>query len=178
VEVKEDAVTSAAADQGRQADEAQVKQEAVTAAGAGEAQAPGNSGPKKKKKLLANSVPGGVPAAVGEQVLRVGLKWGADLVFRHKFPEAPGQQEEVLGDLLAVLQLLVEGVVLPVGCNNPLCSNLGGLSEAAAASKRCSRCKTANYCNAGCQEVHYNQHKQTCKQLAALLAHKASKRSG
>jgi hypothetical protein len=45
-------------------------------------------------------------------------------------------------------------VPLAAACNNPSCSDLSGLSEAALVKgRRCSRCK-AGYCSDGCQAAH------------------------
>jgi hypothetical protein len=61
-------------------------------------------------------------------------------------------------------------VPLANACNNPSCSELGGLSEAALVKgRRCSRCK-AGYCSEACQTAHWKQHKTACKLLAAAGA--------
>ena len=69
-------------------------------------------------------------------------------------------------DLLEELLLLCEGVVaavpVPLGCNNPSCVNLDGVSEASAA-KVCSGCKKAHYCGAACVKAHWKEHKPYCK---------------
>ena len=88
----------------------------------------------------------------------------------------PGKSILVLGspdngaveaiDVLEQLLLLCEGVVaavpVPLGCNNPSCINLDGVSEACAA-KVCSGCKKAHYCGTACVKAHWKEHKPYCK---------------
>jgi hypothetical protein len=55
-------------------------------------------------------------------------------------------------------------------CNNPVCSNMAGASEAAIISGKgciCSGCEVARYCGKGCQTAHWKQHKPVCKMLSA-----------
>ena len=54
---------------------------------------------------------------------------------------------------------------MPVGCSNPHCTDLSGVSELAAASKACSGCKVVRYCSRACQVAHWKQHKELCKRL-------------
>jgi hypothetical protein len=53
----------------------------------------------------------------------------------------------------------------PVGCNNPGCVNLRGLSEAETAAKACGGCKVARYCSQECQRGHWKVHRPTCQRL-------------
>ena len=73
---------------------------------------------------------------------------------------------EGLIELLELLLELCEGIVaavpVPLGCNNPSCTSLDGVSEASAA-KVCSGCKKAHYCGTGCMKAHWKQHKPYCK---------------
>ena len=58
----------------------------------------------------------------------------------------------------------------PIACNNPLCSNVAGPSEALLVqgkTSRCSGCRAARYCGKACQVSHWKQHKHVCKRLAA-----------
>jgi hypothetical protein len=50
----------------------------------------------------------------------------------------------------------------PIACNNPLCSNVAGPSEALLVqgkTSRCSGCRAARYCGKACQVSHWKQHK-------------------
>jgi hypothetical protein len=47
-------------------------------------------------------------------------------------------------------------------CNNPMCANVGGTSEAEAASRQCGACRAASYCSSVCQKHHWQQHRQVC----------------
>jgi len=77
-----------------------------------------------------------------------------------------GDNTEGLVELLERLLGLCEGVVaavpVPLGCNNPSCKNLDGVSEASAA-KVCSGCKKAHYCGTACMKAHWREHKPYCK---------------
>jgi hypothetical protein len=59
-------------------------------------------------------------------------------------------------------------------CNNPLCCNMSGASEAALVAGRtclCSGCRVARYCSRVCQKQHWkSQHKPVCQALAAAAA--------
>jgi hypothetical protein len=56
---------------------------------------------------------------------------------------------------------------LPFCCNSHSCMRCVGWSEEASVkSGRCSSCKAAHYCSAGCQKQHWGaQHKGLCKLL-------------
>jgi hypothetical protein len=57
-------------------------------------------------------------------------------------------------------------------CNNPACTNLGGLSEqqlVTGGSCHCSGCRVARYCSKACQAAHWKQHKPACKALVAAV---------
>jgi hypothetical protein len=50
---------------------------------------------------------------------------------------------------------------LPVGCWNPGCTNLSGVSEAALCSKMCGRCRRARYCSLECQKEDWDRHRES-----------------
>ena len=87
---------------------------------------------------------------LGESVLVLGSHKGAIEVL------------ELLELLLGLCEGVVAAVPVPLGCNNPSCSSLDGVSEASAA-KVCSGCKKAHYCGTACVKAHWKEHKPYCK---------------
>jgi hypothetical protein len=69
-------------------------------------------------------------------------------------------------DALELCMALAAAAPLPVVCNNPSCENLAGVSEAAAASRKCAGCK-CRYCSAACQQADWLRHKRACKRMVA-----------
>ena len=69
---------------------------------------------------------------------------------------------QLLEQLMALCEGVVAAVPLPLGCNNPSCTSLDGVSEASAA-KVCSGCKKAHYCGTACMKAHWKEHKPYCK---------------
>lgn len=55
-----------------------------------------------------------------------------------------------------------------VGCWNPGCVNMAGVSEAAAAAKPCGNCKVAVFCSKACEKTAWSSHTMACARLAAL----------
>ena len=68
-------------------------------------------------------------------------------------------------EMVVLLELLLEEVPSPLGCNNPGCSNLSGFTEADEAGSVCTRCQEARYCSRQCQVDHWEQHKKACRRL-------------
>ncbi|PNH07813.1 hypothetical protein TSOC_005703 [Tetrabaena socialis] len=57
-------------------------------------------------------------------------------------------------------------------CANPACGNLSGGCEAELGLKMCSGCRTARYCEPGCQRTHWRAgHREECARLAAAAQH-------
>jgi hypothetical protein len=81
----------------------------------------------------------------------------------------PGGWERVTQQYRAAVELckvLAAEAPLPVICNNLGCQNLAGVSEAAAASKKCAGCRCL-YCSRACQEADWKRHKAACKRMTA-----------
>jgi hypothetical protein len=71
--------------------------------------------------------------------------------------EAMQQTQQQYTETLELCRALAAAAPLPLLCNNPGCENLARVSEAAATSKRCTRCK-CHYCSAVCQKANWEQH--------------------
>jgi hypothetical protein len=81
----------------------------------------------------------------------------------------PGGWERVAQQYRATVELcrvLAAEAPLPLICNNPSCDNLAGVSEAAAACKKCAGCRCC-YCSAACQTADWKRHKAACRRMAA-----------
>jgi hypothetical protein len=89
-----------------------------------------------------------------------------DTVKGYPGSDALEEFKQPYADALELCRALAAAAPLPVVCNNPSCENLGGVSEAAAASKACAGCR-CRYCSAACQQVDWKRHKYACKRMAA-----------
>ena len=69
---------------------------------------------------------------------------------------------QLLEQLLGLCEGVVAAIPVPLGCNNPSCINLDGVSDASAA-KVCSGCKKAHYCGTACVKAHWKEHKPYCE---------------
>lgn len=103
----------------------------------------------------------GVPADVARR-LQGALAAAAPLLARH----SGAVEAEVLCSQVLLAQLNPR----PVGCWNPSCTNMPGVSEAVAPSKPCASCKVAAFCSKGCEKKAWPDHTMACSKLAALAA--------
>jgi hypothetical protein len=79
---------------------------------------------------------------------------------------AAEQHSQQYAEAVGLCRALAAAAPLPVVCNNPSCGNMDGVSEAAAASKRCSVCH-CRYCSVACQKADWKRHKIACRRMAA-----------
>ena len=137
---------------------------AAEAAAAAGLDTPSKPVPKRLSKLPYD----GLPEAVVKQMQLVRMAWpcAVALDMNMPLPSDVEQQKQLLRELLVVFQMLEEEVPLPLGCSNPGCMELSGLSEVAAHfTKACSACKVVRYCCSKCQKQHWQVHKASCKRL-------------
>jgi hypothetical protein len=74
--------------------------------------------------------------------------------------------QQLFADTLTLCKVLTAVAPLPVVCNNPKCTALHGVSEAAAARYVCAGCG-CRYCSAACQAASWRGHKKACRRMAA-----------
>ena len=82
----------------------------------------------------------------------------------------PAEARSLLLEHLQSVGITLTSFTQPITCNNPLCGNVAGPSEAILVqgkTSRCSGCRAARYCGKACQASHWKQHKHVCKRLAA-----------
>jgi hypothetical protein len=120
-------------------------------------------------KRLAKLPQQGLPAAVVEQMERISSSWPSEVLVNMQLPCEEAKQKQLLQDLLLLGHVLMVEVPSPVGCNNPGCVNLRGLSEAETAAKACGGCKVARYCSQECQQTHWKVHRPACQRLQQQL---------
>ena len=141
----------------------------------------------------------GLPPAVMKQLQHVAKKWpclhesermteqpqqqNKQLIGNHQRQQpmqqmvgSREQQMQLFRDLLVLFRVLLAEVPFSMGCNNPACARLDGLSELKASPKVCSGCKVACYCCEACQHGHWKQHRAACERLRSQrLMEKQSK---
>jgi hypothetical protein len=76
------------------------------------------------------------------------------------------QHSQQYAEAISLCRALAAAAPLPVVCNNPVCENTEGVSEAAAASKACAGCR-CRYCSVACQRADWKRHKVACRRMAA-----------
>ena len=103
----------------------------------------------------------GLPAAMVKQLELLGGRWAHFDVLK----EDREFQLQVLGDALRLCAMLRQQVPCPIGCNNPRCVDLKGVSEVVASCKTCTGCGVARYCSRECQVGHWKLHRATCRGL-------------
>jgi hypothetical protein len=79
---------------------------------------------------------------------------------------AAEQHSQLYAEAIDLCRALVAAAPLPVVCNNPVCENTEGVSEAAAACKACAGCR-CRYCSVACQRADWIRHKGACRRMAA-----------
>ena len=102
----------------------------------------------------------GMPAAVAEKVEL--LAETIPNVFELRKLDV---QLQMLQDALKLCQVLQQEVPCPIGCNNPRCVDLKGVSEVAASCKTCTGCGVARYCSRECQVGHWKEHRRACRRV-------------
>ena len=55
--------------------------------------------------------------------------------------------------------MLQQKVTCPIGCNNPCCLDLRGVSEVVVPGKVCTECLGARYCSRDRHVLHWSEHK-------------------
>jgi hypothetical protein len=108
-----------------------------------------------------------LPSAVVEQMETIISSWPSEVLFKVQLPYEEAKQKQLLQDLLLLGHVLMVEVPSPVGCNNPGCVNMRGLSEAETAAKACGGCKVARYCSQECQRGHWKVHRPRCQRAPA-----------
>ena len=120
--------------------------------------------PEQLPKRLSTLPQCGLPAAVMQEIAGIGSRWPAKVLALVELPAGEAEQQQLLQELLGVFEVLQEEVPMPVGCGNPMCTDLGGDSELAY-KKTCMGCNVVHYCSRECQVAHWESHKGLCKRV-------------
>ena len=100
-----------------------------------------------------------------------------------------GLSDAQLGDLLVEVvklsELMLAEVPCTMGCSNPLCTNLSGVSEMEVKAgsrktvlKACTACNVVWYCSRECQVAHWKVHQPLCKRLQQQQQQKEEEQEG
>ena len=109
---------------------------------------------KPRPKRLTPLPEHGLPVAVAEQLSALDPDVAAVPGLAAARPAE--EQVELLQKLAAFFQLVLRELPLPVGCNNPSCVNMDGVSEIVAAARGCSKCRVTYYCCEECLLAHWD----------------------
>ena len=78
----------------------------------------------------------------------------------------------LLVEVVKLSDLMLAEVPCTMGCSNPLCTNLSGVSEMEVKAgsrktvlKACTACNVVWYCSRECQVAHWKVHQPLCKRL-------------
>ena len=107
----------------------------------------------------------GLPEGVVELLRRSSSRWAAVDLREEMMTEDRQVQQQIFREMVELYELLQREVPCPVGCNNPHCGNLKGVSEIAASCKTCTGCGVARYCSRECQVGHWKEHRIACRRL-------------
>ena len=156
------AAAAAAAETSTRLEPAAKECKAAACTTASSAPAPGSAAvPRRIAKLPQH----GLPSAVVSQLDFINSSWPHKVLSGEQQTFGEQEVEQLLQDLLLLGQLLMEEVPSPIGCNNPGCGDLRGLSELTASCKTCTGCGVVKYCSRACQVGHWKAHKDMCKKL-------------
>ena len=82
------------------------------------------------------------------------------------------QLDALLVEVVKLSDLMLAEVPCTMGCSNPLCTNLSGMSEMEVKAgsrktvlKACTACKVVWYCSRECQVAQWKVHEPLCKRL-------------
>ena len=97
---------------------------------------------------------------------------GPDEIFAFIEGLSEAQLDDLLVEVVKLSELMLAEVPCTMGCSNPLCTNLSGVSEmeVKAGSRRtvlkaCTACNVVWYCSRECQVAHWKVHQPLCKRL-------------
>ena len=135
------------------------------AMGSGAAAAVGG-GPSEQLPMRLSKLPQqGLPEAVVKILQRNSRRWPLGSVESGVALEDKEVELQLLCDVIELCEVLQQEVPCPIGCNNPCCVDLKGVSEVVASGKVCTKCQVARYCSRECQVQHWDVHKPVCKRL-------------
>ena len=107
----------------------------------------------------------GLPEGVVKLLEKNSSRWPGNVAQIGLQLEEWDVQQQVLKEVVELCEVLQQEVPCPVGCNNPHCLNLQGVSEIASSYKTCTGCGVARYCGRECQVGHWKVHKGACRRL-------------